>query len=65
MSRECRIGSLPWFAGMWWLSLSWAAHYVALWAARAGWLWLGWRALDWTVGAAQLAARCAREGGAE
>jgi len=64
VTRECRIGCLAWFAGVWWLGLSWAAHYVALWAARAGWFSLGWAALGWTTRAAQMAAQCAREGGA-
>lgn len=65
MSRVCRIGSLPWFAGVFWLGLSWVTHYIALGAARAGWMWLGWTALGWTVKAAQAATACAREGGAD
>lgn len=57
--RECRIGSVPWFAGVFWLGLSCIAHYIAL-----GALSLGWAALGWTTRAARMAAQCAREGGA-
>lgn len=62
--RECRIGSVPWFAGVFWLGLSCIAHYIALGAARMGWLSLGWAALGWTTRAARMAVQCAREGGA-
>lgn len=65
MTRECRIGCLAWFAGVWWLGLSWAAHTVAKGAARAGWFGLAWAAIGWTQAAARLASACAREGGAE
>lgn len=29
MTRECRIGSLSWFAGLWWLGLGGIVHEAA------------------------------------
>lgn len=62
---ECRFASLPWFAGCFWLGLSWATHHAARGAARAGWLGAGWVLLGWTDWLADRAIECAREGGAE
>lgn len=66
MSGQCRIGCLPWFAGVWWLGVC----YVLNWATRAiigaglplSW---AWKTLDWCQAAGQLSLDCAREGGAE
>jgi len=63
--RECRIGSPPWFAGVFWLVLSLVAHSLAalairLRAYRAAWLLI--RVTQWCC---RRAAECAVEGGAE
>ncbi len=69
---ECRIGSVPWFAGLFWLGLSCLSH-AASWGAfhvgdRLPWTrawrltWLLIRATTWCN---DMAKRCAVEGGAE
>lgn len=60
---ECRVGSLAWFAGVWWLTLSWAIHWLARWCARWGPLWLAWVLVRWTERTAEAAVTCAKEGG--
>lgn len=65
--RECRIGGLSWWAGVWWLVLSHAAH-AAAWGAlgvRDGATAVCWWLLGCSGRWARLAERCAREGGAE
>jgi len=52
MERECRIGSLAWFAGVWWLGLSVALNTM-------GWGMFCLR--NWTADAALLCARLAGE----
>lgn len=63
--KECRVGSLSWFAGVWWLlialalqSLSWAAFYARL--NRAAWV-----LIRLTCRAQRAALACAIEGGGE
>jgi len=65
MSAEARIGSLPWFAGVWWLGVSCALHYLARGAARVGWVKAAWVLVGWTTRATAAALACAREAGAE
>jgi hypothetical protein len=65
VTRECRIGSLSWFAGVWWLGLSWVAHVAARGATRAGWFRVAWVLVGWTQWTTGQAVACAREGGSE
>lgn len=62
---ECRYGSLPWFAGLWWLGVCWAMHWAARGAVELGWFRLAWVLVRWTERTSELSIACAREGGAE
>lgn len=66
MTSECRIGSLPWFAGLWWLGVGMVFHRAA-WGAL--WAWDGCTVLCLKLntlasGCFMRAIVCAREGGA-
>lgn len=59
---EARIGSLSWWAGVWWLGWS----YMLCGAVRAVLVlhlpyWLAWRALSGCQACSRLAIQCAQE----
>lgn len=65
--KECRIGSLPWFAGVFWLTLAvliqqagWASFYAR--DVFAGFTLWACKTADWCNDRAR---ECAIEGGAE
>lgn len=63
--KECRIGSLPWFAGVFWLVLSCAAHAAATLAFKARLNRVAWLLIHATMRCNREAMACAVEGGAE
>lgn len=65
MSGECRIGSVPWFAGVFWLLLSFVPHVAARLAFHANWMWLARKSIDASQACLRQAVLCAIEGGAE
>ena len=67
MTRECRIGGLSWFAGLWWFTLGSALHGAAwgVFYARDGATWVTYRLTAGAKGCFARAMVCAREGGAE
>jgi hypothetical protein len=64
MERECRIGCLAWWAGLWWLALGSALHGLAWGAfyARDGVTWATYRLSAGAKGCFARAITCAREG---
>jgi len=67
MTRECRIGSLPWFCGVWWLTLGVLLHGAA-WGAhrlRDGLTLAILGLLDGSRWCSERAMECAKEGAEE
>ena len=67
MTRECRIGCLAWWAGVWWLALG-ALLHAAAWGAhrlRDGLTLAILGLLDGSRWCSERALECAREGGAD
>lgn len=72
--KEARVGSLPWFAGVFWLLLATLAHGLATAAFRLGdqfrqfqrpsW-WTAWKFIALVNWCNRLAYQCALEAGAE
>jgi hypothetical protein len=67
VSRECRIGSLPWWAGVWWFTLGSGLHGAAWGAfyARDGLTLVCYRLCALAGACFAKSRECAREGGAE
>jgi len=63
-SAECRIGSLPWFAGMTWLTISWVLSVLGRLAFKAYCMRLAYVFVVLSNKACAQAAQCAFEGGA-
>jgi hypothetical protein len=66
MTRECRIGCLAWWAGVWWLALGALLHGVA-WGAhrlRDGLTRAILGLLDGSRWCSERAMECAKDGGA-
>lgn len=64
-SAECRIGSLPWFAGMTWLTISYLLAVLGRLAFKAYCMRLAYALIVASNKACATAARCAFEGGAK
>lgn len=64
MSGECRIGSLPWFAGVFWLILGASAYGVARGAfwTRDGLTWVTYRLCEVAGACYARSIECSREG---
>ena len=60
-----RIGSVPWFAGVWWLALSVPAHALARITFRTGWWSAARRLIAATNWCCAMSLKCALEAGAE
>lgn len=64
MSAECRIGSLPWWAGLWWLALGTAAQGAAwgVFYLRDGLTWATYRLCGVAGTCFARSIECAKEG---
>ena len=60
-----RIGSVPWFAGVWWLALSVSVHALAWITFRIGWWSAAWRLIAASNWCCAVSLKCAVEAGAE
>lgn len=64
-TEECRIGSLPWFAGVFWLILACLLSSFGRLALKLRLHRLSWAFIMASNRACQTASRCAFEGGAK
>ncbi len=63
--QECKIGSVPWFCGIFWLAISLVASGLARLFCKAYCLRLSYLFIVLSNKACAVAARCAFEGGAK
>lgn len=63
--KEAKIGSLPWFAGVFWLLLSTVCLGAGHLFFRIGCNRAAWKAIHYTNKCNRMAFQCAEEGGAE
>ncbi len=63
--KEARIGSLPWFAGVYWLLIAMLFEALGYACLRVGAHRLAWRSISMTNKASRMAMQCAVEAGAE
>ena len=63
--RECPIGCLSWFGGVFWLAIAYVSHLLSKVLFKVRLYRLAWVFINLTMKANRMALKCAIEGGAE